>query len=160
MKKNTLRRYLLLILAFIIVLAAFYCIWYPISYYYAWMRLKLAYVMLNLIGIYPRFENIGITSQQGELFSFLPYLTLMIVTYGKKTVARWKEISLTFIAILTIEVLGRFFEKLVSYHPENFTLQTISIFCLGTARVAIPFLAWFLSVYKSKTLFFENAEPE
>ena len=160
MKKNQIKQYILLIIEFVIVLALLYCIWYPISYYYAWIRLKMAYILLNIIGIFPRFTGVGISSQQGELFSFLPYLALMIVTYKKQLKYKWKELSITFVLVVLIEVLGRFFEKLVGFHPENFTLQTLSILFLGTARVAVPFLAWFLSVYKSKTLFFENAEPE
>ncbi len=149
------------ILLFFVFLTLLYLLWYPVSYYYAWFRLKMATILLNLIGFYPTFRISGIQSSQGEMFSFLPYISLMIATYRKKTFSHWKEISITFVGVLIIEVLGRFFEKLATMYPATNLLAYLAIFFLGTARVGFPFLSWFYSLYRQKKPFSQlfSSEP-
>ncbi len=152
---------LLFILLFFTSLTILYLLWYPISYYYAWFRLKMATLLLNLFGLYPTFRISGIQNSQGEMFSFLPYASLMIATYRKKTLSHWKEISITFAGVLMIEVLGRFFEKLATIYPTTNLLAYLAIFFLGTARVGFPFLSWFYSLYRQKKPFKQlfSSEP-
>jgi hypothetical protein len=156
--KNT-KELLLFLLVFILSLSVLYAIWYPISFYYSWLRLKGAYILLNSVGLYPSFDTIGIGSQQGEMFAFLPYMALMIATFRKKVRVYWKPILSTFLVIVLIEICGRFFEKLVVLYSANYLFQMASVFFLGTARVAAPFLSWLITLYKEHKYFFGRSEP-
>jgi hypothetical protein len=110
----------------------------------------MATILLNLFGFYPTFRISGIQSSQGEMFSFLPYISLMIATYRKKTLKHMKEIGITLAGVIIIEVFGRFFEKLATIYPTASVFAYFAIFFLGTARVGFPFLSWFYSLYRQK----------
>ncbi|MDD4028977.1 MAG: hypothetical protein PHI40_02045 [Caldisericia bacterium] len=162
MKNKKTISILVFVLVFIVSLTAAYSLWYPVSFYYAWFRLKAAYILLNLFGIYPTFSISGIQSSQGEMFAFLPYISLMMATYKKEISKHLKEIGITFVAIVLIEILGRFLEKYAGMYPKNIILSMLAIFFLGTARVALPFLSWFISLYRERKPFSKlfSSEPE
>ena len=127
---------------FILYLSTLYILWLPFSRFYLVVRLKLSYIVLNMIGYYPKFETSEIKVSQGEMFSFLPFLALMLATYGKTVFKKWKPILMTGLILFSVEVLGRFSEKLYFFNPSIFFISSMSIFLLATARVAIPFLSW------------------
>lgn len=136
------KRVIIFLGKFILYLSGLYLLWLPLARYYLVLRLKLSYILLNMIGYYPKFDTSEIKAYQGEMFSFLPFLALMLTTYGKNIYKKWKPILITGIILFLIEILGRFFEKLYFFNPGNFFATQMSIFLLATARVAIPFLAW------------------
>jgi hypothetical protein len=162
MKNKKNKSILVFVFIFIVSLTVAYFLWYPVSFYYAWFRLKAAYVLLNLVGIYPTFSISGIQSNQGEMFAFLPYISLMFATYKKRICKHINEIGITFVAIVFIEILGRFLEKYAGMYPKNSFLSMLAIFFLGTARVALPFLSWLISLYREKKPFSQlfSSEPE
>jgi hypothetical protein len=142
-----MKKILIFILKFILFLAIIYVLWLPFSKYYLIIRLKLSYYLLNLFGFYPKFElkeNIA----NGELFSFLPFLALMLAYYGKNVLKRYKVILLTGLILFIVEVLGRFLDKLYFFYPKNYVISTFAIFFLATLRVAIPFVAWVIIISK------------
>lgn len=129
---------------FVLYLSALYILWLPLSRFYLIVRLKLSYVLLNIIGYYPKFDISEIKASQGEMFSFLPFFALMLSTYGKRIVKLWKPILITGVILFAVEVFGRFFEKLYFFNPSVYFISSMSIFFLATARVAIPFLSWLI----------------
>lgn len=127
---------------FILYISVLYILWLPLSRIYLIVRLKLSYILLNIIGYYPKFDISEIRASQGEMFSFLPFLALMFATYGLAIARKWKPILITGLILFGVEVLGRFFEKLYFFNPSIYFISSMSIFFLATARVAIPFLSW------------------
>ena len=147
---NTIIKKFLLFFGWLILL---YCLWLPIAPYYLWLRLKLAFYLLNLFSFYPTWEGIQSEKIAGEMFSFLPFLALYL-----STLRSWKKIQYAFVGIalislFTVEVLGRFFEKYAFFQPRNNTYIYISIFLLGTLRVALPFLLWIVNLIQRKESF-------
>ncbi|MCE5223155.1 hypothetical protein LLG10_03050 [bacterium] len=135
---------------FIGLLVVLYCIWLPIAPYYLWLRLKLAYLLLNLCSYFPAWEGIKSEKIAGEMFSFLPFLALYLTTLPS-----WKKINYlfllwVFLSLFSVEVLGRFFEKYAFYKPGQTGYLYFTILMLGTLRVALPFIIWIGYMIKSK----------
>jgi len=143
-----MKKILLLIGKFLIFLTIIYFIWLPLSRYYLIFRLKLALYFLNIFGFYPKFDISEINSSMGEMFSFLPFLALMLAYYGKTVIRRIKEILYTGITLLFIEIMGRFFEKLYFFYPKNYLLSVLAVLFLATLRVAVPFIIFLYIVSK------------
>lgn len=150
-----MKRILIFILKFILFLAIIYILWLPISKYYLIIRLKLSYYLLNLLGFYPKFE-VKENLANGEFFSFLPFLALMLAYYGKKVLKRIKIILLTGLILFLIEVFGRFVQKLDFFYPGNYFISTFSVFFLATLRVAIPFIAFVFILSKDNQIIYKN----
>lgn len=135
---------------FIGLLVVLYCIWLPIAPNYLWLRLKLAYYLLNLFSYYPAWEGIKSEEIAGEMFSFLPFLALYFATLPS-----WKKINSlfllwVFLVLFLVEVLGRFFEKYAFYQPGQAGFFYFTILMLGTLRVALPFIIWISYMIKNK----------
>jgi hypothetical protein len=127
---------------FILYLSGLYILWLPLARYYLIVRLKLSYILLNITGYYPKFDTSEVKVSQGEMFSFIPFLALMLATYGKNIYKKWRPILIIGLILFGVEVLGRFFEKLYIFNPQSFIVAQMSVFLLATVRVAIPFLGW------------------
>jgi len=139
---------------FFIALLVFYFLWLPFAGSYLWLRLKCSYILLNVLGYYPKFISPVKQFWQGEFFSFLPFLALMIASYKQEILKKGKPILLILFFLFVVEVLGRFFEKLSFLLPDSLFLKPITIFFLATARVALPFLFWlYFMIKENKTLF-------
>lgn len=136
---------------FVLFLIAFYFLWLPFSFPYQWLKLKISYILLNLLGFYPKFSSPSSNVWLGEYFSFLPYLSLMVVTYQRETKHHLKNILITLSTIILMEIMGRFFSELFVFYPKSYLIKQASIFLLATARAAIPFLFWFTEIRKEKT---------
>jgi hypothetical protein len=135
---------------FTLLLVVLYFLWLPFSFPYQWLKLKISYLLLNLLGFYPKFSSPSSNVWLGEYFSFLPYLSLMIVTYKKETKKHLKNIFLTMGLLILMEILGRFFSELFVFYPRSLLIKQVSIFLLATARPALPFLLWFFEIRKEK----------
>jgi hypothetical protein len=140
-------------LSFAVILGILFVLWYPIAPYYAYVRLWITHKMLNLVGYYPVFSTQGNLAIQGEYFAFLPYLALMICTYKKAVLKEWKILLFVFCLLVGVEFFGKFLEQLHSIRPWYLT-YVFSIFLLASARVAIPFIAWWISMEKNKLTLF------
>ena len=145
-----MKKILLLIAKFLIFLTIIYLLWLPISKLYLIFRLKLALYLLNIFGFYPKYDISEIRSSMGEMFSFLPFLAMMIAYYGKAVLKRFREILFTGVILLFIEIMGRFLEKLYFFYPKNYFLSVLAILFLATLRVAVPFIAFLYVVLKDK----------
>ncbi|HOI24567.1 MAG TPA: hypothetical protein PK581_03105 [Caldisericia bacterium] len=150
---NTFYRKVTLVLLFSIVLAVLFFIWYPVAPYYVIIRYWLSHKLLALVGFYPEFSLPQKLSIQGEYFSFLPFLALMISTYKTSIMKYWKYILKVLVLIVLMEVCGKFFEQWYSFQAF-YLIYVFSIFLLASARVALPFAAWLLSIENSKTKLF------
>jgi hypothetical protein len=135
---------------FTVLLVVLYFLWLPFSFPYQWIKLKISYLLLNLLGFYPKFNSPSTNVWLGEYFSFLPYLSLMIVTYKKETKSHLKNILITLGILILMEIMGRFFSELYVFYPRSLLIKQISIFLLATARPALPFLLWFFEIQKEK----------
>ncbi len=140
---------ILFFLGFAFILAILFLLWYPIAPYYLFARYWAGYKLLNLVGFYPPFTPSANPYIQGEYFSFLPFLSLMICTYKKKVLKEWKTLLVVFILVVLMEITGKFFERFHQLRPQYIT-YVLSIFLLASARVAVPFLAWWHSMEKNK----------
>lgn len=134
-------------------LAILYCIWLPLSSYYLWLRLKLAYFLLNLFSFYPAWEGIKSEKITGEMFSFLPFLALYLASIKSWRKIRLPFLLIVFLVLFVVEVLGRFFEKYAYFMPGNNGYIYFSILMLGTLRVALPFIFWIGYLIKNKEFF-------
>lgn len=132
------------------LLACFYGIWFPIAPYYLWLRLKLAYGLLNLCSYYPAWEGIQSETISGEMFSFLPFLALYLSTLTSWRKINYRFLGIVFVILFLIEVIGRFFEKYVFFMPGKSAYLYFTILLLGTLRVALPFLFWVGHMIRSK----------
>lgn len=139
---------------FFLTLLLLYLLWLPFAGGYLWIRLKCSYMLLNAIGYYPKFSSPSAEYWQGEFFSFLPFLALMIASYKKDILKKTKPIHFILLLLFVIEVLGRFFEKLSFLIPTSPFLQPITIFFLATARVSLPFLFWLFFIVKDRKSLF------
>jgi hypothetical protein len=144
---------LYLVLIFSVVLALLFLLWYPLAPYYVFFRYWLSHQLLALVGFFPEFVLPQKLSIQGEYFSFLPFLALMICTYKKALIKLWKYLLKVLVLILLMEVLGKFFEQWYAYQ-SFYLVYVLSIFLLASARVALPFAAWLLSIENTKTKLF------
>jgi len=133
---------------FAVLLFVLYFLWLPLSLPYQWIRLKTSYLILNLLGFYPKFLAPTSNLWLGELFSFLPYLALMMVTFQKKTLQHINSILSVLSIIIAIEIVGRFFSELTVFYPKSQFINPIAIFLLATARPALPFLFWLYEIFK------------
>ena len=134
---------------FLLLLLILYFCWLPFSGLYLWLRLKTSYLLLNLFGFYPKFISPVTNFWNGEYFSFLPFLALMITTYKKKTLERWKYILFVMIVLIFTEIIGRFFSELTVFYPDSKFIDPIAIFLLATARPALPFLFWLYPIIQN-----------
>ena len=150
---NTFYRKVTLVLLFSVVLAVLFFVWYPVAPYYVIIRYWLSHKLLALVGFYPEFSLPQKLSIQGEYFSFLPFLALMITTYKTSIMKYWKYILKVLVLIVLMEVIGKFFEQWYSFQAF-YLIYVFSIFLLASARVALPFAAWLLSIENSKTKLF------
>lgn len=146
-------RPLILFLLFSVVLAVLFLVWYPVGPYYVIFRYWFSHKLLALVGFYPEFSLPQKLSIQGEYFSFLPFLALMICTYKKEIIKLWKYLLKVLVWIVLMEVFGKFFEQWYAYQPF-YLVYVLSIFLLASARVALPFAAWLLSMENTKTKLF------
>lgn len=137
---------------FIGLLFLLYALWLPISPYYLWIRLKLAYFLLNLFSYYPAWEGIQSEKITGEMFSFLPFLALYCTTLSSWRRFQYWYVLIAFLTLFTVEVMGRFFEKLVFFLPGQSGYLYFTILMLGTFRVALPFLFWLGNLIRQKSL--------
>jgi len=135
---------------FISLLVVLFCIWLPISPYYLWLRLKLAYLLLNLFSYYPAWEGIKSEEIAGEMFSFLPFLALYFTTIPPRKKINYLFLIWVFLSLFFVEVLGRFFEKYSFYMPGQAGYLYFTILMLGTLRVALPFIIWIGYMIKTK----------
>ncbi len=140
-------------LLFFCWLVLLYCIWLPAAPYYLWLRLKLAYYLLNLFSFYPAWEGIQSEKVAGEMFSFLPFLALYLSTLRSWKKIQFGFIGIVFMSLFIVEVLGRFFEKYAYYMPTHQGYIYISILLLGTLRVALPFVLWMIHLIQRKESF-------
>ena len=147
---TTILRWIKKFFFFAIVLVILYFFWLPFSIPYQWLRLKVSYLLLNLMGFYPKFVPPGHYVWLGEYFSFLPYLALMITTYQKKTVLHVKKILIVLFVLITLETMGRFFSELAVFYPASQFITPIAIFLLATARPAVPFFFWLLEILSER----------
>jgi len=145
--------YLTLFLLFSLVLAVLFFVWYPVAPYYVMLRYWLSHKLLAVVGFYPEYSLPQKLSIQGEYFSFLPFLALMVATYKKEIRKYWKYILKVLALIVFMEVIGKFFEQWYSYQAY-YLIYVLSIFFLASARVALPFAAWLLSIESTKTKLF------
>lgn len=145
--------YLTLFLTFSIVLAVLFFVWYPLAPYYVIFRYWLSHKLLAVVGFYPEYSLPQNLSIQGEYFSFLPFLALMVATYKKEIKRHWKYILKVLALIVFMELIGKFFEQWYGYQAY-YLIYVLSIFLLASARVALPFAAWLLSIESTKTKLF------
>lgn len=134
-------------------LVLLYCCWLPVAPYYLWLRLKLAYYLLNVFSFYPAWEGIQSEKVAGEMFSFLPFLALYLSTLRSWKKIHFGFIGIAFISLFLVEVLGRFFEKFAFFMPAHQGYIYLSILLLGTLRVALPFVLWIVHLVQRKEPF-------
>ncbi len=138
---------------FIVSLSIIFALWYPLAPYYGFARYWVSAKLLNLVGFYPHSITFQSHSTQGDFFSFLPFFALMVSTYKRSVTREWKYILTVLSIIVMVETLGTFFELWHGYQKLYFS-YIFSIFFLATARVAIPFFAWWISLEKNQIRLF------
>jgi hypothetical protein len=146
-------KHFIFLAVFSVILAVLFFLWYPVAPYYVFLRYWLSHRLLALVGFYPQFSLPVNLSIQGEYFSFLPFLALMICTYKRDIFKLWKYLLQVLVLIVLMEVLGKFFEQWHAYQAYYFS-YVLSIFLLASARVALPFAAWLLSIESTKKKLF------